>query len=214
MTWGSEWGFLWGGDLVAYDFQSLFDSKMWKQLDYATNLRKLLNVAVIGLSDLDDNAVSRSEAIGIDRAIAGDLDDWGARVGISRNGMLDDIYRRAIKATARKAFGNGDVQTFYDIMRVFTGSANNLTLVENFPASIFLWFHNLSILEQTQIAALYSGAEGLGIGIQGAIVATSGVFQWSSTTYSPGTVTNQWASATGSSTPDSRATGFASVVVI
>ena len=208
MTWGSEWGFLWGGDLVAYDFQSLFDSKMWKQLDYATNLRKLLNVAVIGLSDLDDNAVSRSEAIGIDRAIAGDLDDWGARVGISRNGMLDDIYRRAIKATARKAFGNGDVQTFYDIMRVFTGSANNLTLVESFPANILLWFHNLDLSEQRQIGALFSGAEGLGIGLSMAVVDPDGVFQWAGDNWTP---TRGW---TGDNTSPSDSAGFAGGVVI
>jgi hypothetical protein len=207
MTWGSEWGFLWGGDLLAYDFQSLFDSKMWKQLDYAENLRKLFNVAVVGLSDADDTAVTLSEAIGIDRALGADLDDWGARVGIARNGMQDDIYRRAIKATARKAFGQGDVQTFYDIMRVFTGASNNLTLVESFPANILLWFHNLTIDEQRQIGALYRGVEGLGIGLHMAVVDPAGVFQWAGDNWTP---TRGFA---GDNASSSDSAGFAGGVV-
>jgi hypothetical protein len=202
-----EWGGLWGGDLLAADFQALFDSKMWKQLDYAENLRKLLNVAVVGLSDADDTAVTLSEAVGIDRALGPDLDDWGARVGISRNGMLDDIYRRAIKATARKAFGQGDVQTFYDIMRVFTGAPNNLTIVESFPANILLWFHNLALDEQRQIGALYRGAEGLGIGLNMAVVDPAGVFQWGGSNW---TVTRGWG---GDTTTAADSAGFAGTVI-
>lgn len=210
MTWGLGWGFPWGG-LGGFDFEALFQSKRWKQLDRATQYNKLMGVIAEILSQADGEVVTQASRVGIGAAFGDELDDWGAMVGIARNGMDYELYQRAIKATARKALGEADPGTIYDIVYIFA-PASKLTLIESFPANWVIWIHLLTVAEQRQVAAVLDGVPGLGIGAQAVVVDPGGVFQWASTTGSV-TVTRHWASSTGS-VPSSESAGFASAVVI
>lgn len=209
--WGEEWGFHWPGDAESFDFDALGKSKLWKQLDYAENVRKFVEFMAIVWSNVDGAAMDELSRVGIDAAVGDELDDWGMRIGIERLGMVDDLYRRAIKATARKAFGEGDVQTIYDVVSIFSPTAK-ATLLEGFPANWVIWLHFLTFEEQQQVGALMDGVPGLGIGASLVTVDPDGVFQWGSTLGSV-TVDRHWSSTTGS-VPSSDCAGFASVHVI
>lgn len=207
--WGGAWGFPWPGTLDSLDFDALGKSKLWKQHDYNENIRKLVELMAEVWAAADAATMDELSRIGIDAATGDELDDWGLRIGPTpRNGMADDLYRRVIKATARKAIGEGDVQTIYDVVSIFSSSAK-ATLVEGFPASWVIWLHFLTLDEQQQVGALLDGVPGLGIGAQAVIVDPDGVFQWSGP--STPTVTRHWS---GPSSPSSEHAGFAGGVTI
>jgi hypothetical protein len=210
--WGESWGFLWPGDVESFDFDALGKSKLWKQLDYAVKMRELVALMAETWSELDAAIVAETQRVGIDAAVGDELDDWGLRLGPLRNGMTDDLYRRVLKVEARKALGEGDVQTIYDVVEIFSAGNAKATLVEAFPANWILWLHFLTLDEQEQVVAVLDGVPGLGIGAQAVIVDPDGVFQWGSTQGSV-TVTKHWSSTTGS-VPSSQSAGFASVRVI
>lgn len=205
--WGQEWGFLWPGDADSFDFDAFGKSKLWKQLDYAENVRKMVEVMAAVWAELDGATMSELARVGIDAATGDELDDWGLRLGPARNGTADDLYRRILKAEARKALGEGDVQTIYDIVTIFSPTAK-ATLMEGFPASWVIWLHFLTADEQKQVGALLDGVPGLGIGATAAIVDPAGVFQWGTAS---GPITKHWGS---SAAPSSEQAGFASGVVI
>lgn len=209
MTWGMEWGGLWGGEVDSLDFDALFKSKLWKQQDYATQFRLLVEFLAAGYASVDGAIAAELQRVGIDAAYGDELDDWGLRIGPTpRNGVGDDLYRRMIKVSARKAWGEGDVSTIYDIVEIFSASAK-ATLVEGFPASWVIWLHNLTVEEQKQVGALLNGVPGLAIGAVAVVVDPLGVFQWSGP--NTPTVTRHWA---GPSSPASEHAGLAGVVII
>jgi hypothetical protein len=211
--WGEEWGFLWPGGESSFDFEALGISRLWKQLDYATQVRAFVSIMAQTWSDVDGATMGELARVGIDAATGDELDDWGARIGPTlRNGMGDDLYRRVIKVSARKAINQADPQTIYDIVRIFSDGNAKITLAESFPANWVIWLHFLTLEEQAQVTALMDGVPGLGIGAQAIVVDPDGVFQWGSTTGSV-TVTRHWSSTTGS-VPSSESAGFASVRVI
>jgi len=211
MTWGSGWGFPWGYLPGAFDFNALFQSKRWKQLDRAIQYNKLMGVIADILSQADGAVVTQAGRVGIGAAFGDELDDWGLLVGIARNGMADELYQRAIRATARKVLGEADPGTIYDVVYIFAPDSK-ITLVEAFPANWIIWIHFLTLVEQKQVAAVLEGVAGLGIGAQAIVVDPEGAFQWASTTGSV-TVTRHWSSTTGS-VPSSESAGFSSAVVI
>lgn len=208
MTWGSGWGFPWGCLLGAFDFEALFQSHRWKQLDRATQYNKLMGVIADILAQADGAVVTQASRVGIGAAYGDELDDWGAMVGIVRNGMDDELYQRAIKATARKALGEAEPGTIYDVCYIFAPTSK-ITLVEAFPANWIIWIHFLTSAEQTQVAAVLDGVPGLGIGAHAVVVDPNGVFQWSGP--NTPTVTRHWS---GPSSPASEHAGFAGVVII
>lgn len=210
MTWGSEWGFLWGGDVELFDFDAFGKSKLWKQLDYAEKIRAYVEFLALAAALVDADNASLLARVGIDGAVGDELDDWGARIGAVRNGMSDSLYRRVIKAEARKKTGQADPATIYDIVEIYSDTAR-ITLVEG-VANWVIWIHFLTLEEQKQVGALLENTPGLGIGAQAVVVDPAGVFQWASTQASV-TVTKHWTSTTGS-VPSSESAGFASVVVI
>lgn len=212
MTWGMEWGSEWGGSLDHYDFESLNYSKLWKQFDYAVNLRKQVKLMADVSADPDAEALYQSGRGGIDSQFGDELDELGEMLGIKRNGMQDSLYIRAIKATYRKNFGGGDPTTLYDVVDIFTNNVGKITLEEVFPAKFIIWLHNLELEEQEQVTAILDGVRGLGIGAHAIIVDPEGVFQWSSTLGSV-TVTRHWSSYLDS-VPSSETAGFASSRVI
>ena len=216
MTWGMRWGTTWGGELDAFDFDALWRSRLWKQLEYAPNIKLLFGLLADAAAELDSDAVAVARSMTPDAAVSEALDDWGDRVGIRRNGMADDLYRRAIRASARKLVGEGDPSTFYDMMELFS-DAGRITIVEQFPASILLWIHNLTAAEQAQFSALLRGVPGLGIGAAAIIASETGFFEWASNNASGDdgsvAVDRHWASNDGT-VASSQCAGFADVDVI
>jgi hypothetical protein len=208
--WGEEWGFLWPGGESDFDFEALGASRLWKQLDYATKVRAFVSIMAQMWADVDGATMGELARVGIDAAVGDELDDWGARIGPTpRNGMADDLYRRVIKCSARKAINQADPQTIYDIVRIFSDGNAKATLVEAFPANWIIWLHFLTIDEQKQVAAVFDGVPGLGIGANAVIVDPAGVFQWAGP--NTPTVTRHWS---GSSAPSSEEAGFAGGVTI
>ncbi len=211
MTWGGEYGFPWGGDAEHFDFETLGYSKLWKQLDYAQKLRALVAIMAEVWADMDSATQAELAKVGIDAQAGAELDDWGERVGAPRNGMGDDLYRRVIKVEARKALGEGDVQTIYDIVAIFSPTAK-ATLLEGFPANWIIWLHGLTLEEQDQVGALLDGVPGLGIGAGVVTVDPDGVFEWGDND-GLAAVDWHWDSNDGS-VPSSDKAGFASSDVI
>jgi hypothetical protein len=208
-TWGSQWGSQWGGSEGAFDFRALLKSHRWKQLEFAENWIKLEQFMADALAMFDAWVTDEARRVGIDSAVGDELDDWGAMVGMPRNGMDDALYVRAIKARARATMGHGDPQTFYDVVAIFSGGNAKATLIEAFPAKITIWLHGLTYAEQRQVGALFDGVPGLGIGCFIVIVDPNGVFQWSGP--STPTVTRHWS---GPSSPASEHAGFAGGVTV
>jgi hypothetical protein len=212
MTWGGLWGGLWGGDDDVFDFEALGASRLWKQLDYATKVRLFVSLMAQAWAEVDGATMGELARVGIDAATGDELDDWGARIGPTpRNGTSDDLYRRMIKVSARKALNQADPQTIYDIVAIF-GLGAKATLLEGFPASWVVWLHGLTLEEQQQVGALLDGVPGLGIGAAAVTVDPDGVFQWGANDGSI-IVTRHWDSNDGS-VPSSDKAGFASLDVI
>ena len=208
MTWGMLWGGHWGGEPLGFDFLAFDLSKLWKQLDYAVNIRKMTTLFAETWTEMDSVTMTYLSNVGIDAASGDELDDWGLIIGSRRNGTDDTLYRRMIKVEFRKAIGEGDIQTIYDVVEIFSPTAS-ATVVEGFPASWVIWLHNLSTAEQHQVTALMDGVPGLGIGANAVVVDPGGVFQWSGP--NTPTVTRHWS---GPSSPASEHAGFAGGVTI
>jgi len=208
-TWGSPWGSQWGGSEGAFDFRSLLKSHRWKQLEFAENWIKFEQFIADAMTLFDAWVTDESRRVGVDSAVGDELDDWGSMVGMQRNGMVDALYIRAIKARARATMGHGDPTTFHDIVEIFSGGLAKATLIEAFPAKIIIWLHGLTSEEQRQVGALFAGVPGLGIGCVIVIVDPNGVFQFSGP--NTPTVTRHWS---GPSSPASEHAGFAGVVTI
>lgn len=206
MTWGSEWGSEWGGE-HAYDFQAKAYARVWKQLEYATNLHTLLDIIAELMSGVDAELDAIASQVGIDSALGEELDDYGKRFGVQRIGASDELYKRVIKATVRKAIGEGEISTFYDVIDLFSPTAK-LTIVEQFPAMILIWIHNLTTEEMRRVADILRGVPALGIGAQATIVDSQGVFEWGG---DETTVTCGWS---GDAAPSSESAGFAGSAII
>jgi hypothetical protein len=207
MGWGGYWG---GGPSIApFDFKALFDSKRWKQLDFAENYEKIIQFMADTFAEWDGWIVAETIRVGVDAAVGDEIDDWGAMVGIRRNGMGDTTYRRAVKAKARANLGQGDIQTIYDIVAIFSDGNAKATVLESFPANYIVWLHGLTLIEQQQVGALFEGVPGLGIGAYIIIVDPDGVFAWAGA--STPTVAKHWS---GASAPASESAGFAGGVTL
>ncbi len=183
MKWGDKWGDKWGCPSFQ-EFRELCDQYQWKQLDHAPNWHKLCEILVETFAPVDDKIREMGERVGLDQAVGDEVDQWGAAVKQPRWGASDDLYKRAIKAAARKTFSQGRPHDFIDIAELINPEVG-VTIQEVFPAAVRLFFRNLSADEQRILFGLMRhtedtpGVAGLAIGTQLVEVDERGVFEWS-----------------------------------
>lgn len=184
MRWGGKWGEKWGCPGLE-DYRKLCESYQWKQLDHAPNWAALCRMLVETFAEVDDKIRERVvERVGLDQAEGAELDQWGAAVNQPRWGATDDLYRRAIKAAARKIYSEGAPYDFFDIAELVNPDVL-LTIQEIFPACVRLYFTGLSADEQAVLFRLMKhtddnpGVAGLAICLQFVEIDPLGVFEWS-----------------------------------
>lgn len=174
--WGGKWGVQWG--CGPRDFHEICAIYEWKQLERATNFHILCQILVALAHDFNADADRLEEASGIDGSHGADLDDWGDMLDEQRFGAADDLYRRQIKAKARKLFASGIADDFFDIIAIINPDAK-VVLLEAFPACIRLYFSSLTLAEQGVVFALLEDVPALTICLQFIEVDPDGVFEFS-----------------------------------
>lgn len=162
MSWGDEWGDPWGDPLATFDYVQFGQTQTWKHLQYLPNIRKVIDLIAEAVTEVDAAAVDVASNVGIELATALELDDIGDQVNFPRLGANDPLYRRALKAAARRLLASGRPDDFYDIVAIASpGSIVKLT--EIFPACLLLWIQSQTLEEARIIASLLDGVPGLGI---------------------------------------------------
>ena len=174
--WGGEWGAQWG--CGPRDFQGVCEIYEWKQLEFAENFQILCQILAALANQFQAEADRLEGTTGIDNAHGAFLDDWGDLFDEKRFGADDDLYRRQIKAKARKLFASGTADDFLDIIKIINPDTV-VTLLEAFPACIRLYFSNLSPEEQNVVFALLVDVPALTICLQFIQIDPDGVFEFS-----------------------------------
>jgi hypothetical protein len=176
MTWGMQWGTTWGG-VAAYDYRDIVKRRLWKHLERAPNVntRAMLIEMAETWNILDLSTVEVINAVGIEQAKGDELDEWGAMVGFPRLGAADALYRRSIKAAARKLLAGGTLGDFYDVVELVS-PGTKVSIAEG-SASILIWVASLSSIEQSIVGSLFAGLPGRGIGASW-IEHNEQVFTW------------------------------------
>jgi hypothetical protein len=210
MTWGNKWGDKWGAPLSAFSYQTFAETQIWKHLQYLPNIRALLDLIAECVGTLDVDIVQVATNVGIDSATGAALDDWGDLVDFPRLGANDDVYRRAIKAAARRLFASGRPDDFYDVISIASPTAI-VKLLEIFPACVWVWIIASTVEESQILGSLLDGVPGLGICATW-IESESQVFTWGHTDNDV-PVEYHWGHTDGD-IPDGEKAGFAFANVI
>jgi hypothetical protein len=209
MSWGQEWGGPWGGP-AGFDYRDIVRRRLWKYLDRLPNFRATMNDIAVLWNMLDDQTRGVIASVGVETARDDELDEWGLLVGLPRLGADDALYRRSIKAAARRLLAGGTLGDFYDIVELVS-PGTKVSIGESFPAGIMIWIHAISPIEQSIVASLFAGVPGRGIGA-GWIQSDEKVFTWGSADV-PVPVNYHWGSADGG-VPDDQTAGWGSANVI
>lgn len=208
MSWGDKWGSKWGQP--AFPFKEFGRAKIWKHLQYAPNIQAFVDILADCYAIVDEASTAVATKVGINSASGLELDDWGEMVGFPRNGADDDLYRRAIKAAARRLFASGKPDDFYDIVNALSPTAT-VRIAEVFPACMIVWIQSASVEESRIIAKLLDGVPGLGICAIW-IEAEAQVFTWGHSTEAI-PVEYSWDHSTGTIPADEKA-GMAKANII
>lgn len=175
--WGNIWGSQWGCGPV--DFHRVCELYEWKQLETATNFQILCQILVRLALALEAEINAMQDGVGVENAHFEELDQWGDMLGeIRRFGAIDDLFRRQIKAKARKLFGSGSPDDFFDVVETIQPDPG-LTALEAFPACVRLYFRNLSVDEQRVVFGLMDDVPALTICLEWIEVDPRGVFEFS-----------------------------------
>lgn len=121
-------------------------------------------VEMLGLGmNLAEEGLGFVRDLGITTATGVYLERFGARVGVARLGMTDDILRAAIIVESRSIFGSGDSATILALVRQLVGPDAALHEVEFCPPHAFVIYvsgepepSSLTVFEQllTDVPAL------------------------------------------------------------
>lgn len=174
--WGAKWGIQWG--CSPRDFHDVCAVYEWKQLENAKNFQILCQILVALAHQFSAQLDQLEGSSGIDGSHGAALDDWGDMLDERRFGAGDDLFRRQIKAKARKLFASGIADDFFDIISIINPNAK-VVLQEAFPACIRLYFSSLTIAEQNIVFALLEDVPALTICLQYIQVDPDGVFEFS-----------------------------------
>lgn len=187
MTWGMQWGITWGG-VAGFDYRDIVKRRIWKHLERAPNLntQAMLVEMAETWNTLDASTVAVIASVGIENARGDELDDWGLMVGFPRLGAADPLYRRSIRAAARKLLAGGTLGDFYDVVELVS-PGTKVSIAEG-SASIIIWVASLSTVEQSIVGSLFAGLPGRGIGASW-VEHDEQVFTWG---YSDGSVNVDW----------------------
>lgn len=181
--WGNQWGSQWGCGTV--DFRDVCQLYNWKQLEFADNYNLLCQIIVRIAQAIEATTSALQESAGIDNAHGLELDQWGEMLDERREGASDDLFRRLIKGKARKLYGSGTPDDFFDVVEAIQPNPG-LTVLEAFPACVRVFFRNLNTEEQRIVFGLMNDVPALTICLQWIEVDPGGVFEFSHLDSPPG----------------------------
>ncbi len=174
---GTPWGGKWG--CLGESLQDICECWLWWQFRDKTNWQILCAVMTKLFSQLDDKLRYIERTRGVDGAVEGQLDAWGAMVDERRNGMTDDLYRKAIKAKARAISSTGTLRDLDAVARLVLPNSD-VTFQDFYPACIRLFYSdNTTDEEKSLMARLIVLAVGRGICTSFISVDPDGVFEFS-----------------------------------
>lgn len=178
--WGSSWGTAWGClEDLPNKVESLCKLWLWWQYQRAPNMQTLCRIFTDLFSELEDQAQTIMDRVGLLGATSGELDAWGVLVGVQRNGVSDTLLRRKIQAKARASTGHGQPRDFFDVMTLIAPTSNP-SFAEVYPACVRMFFTAVTANEQAIIFELMRQVPGLGICLQYVEIDPSGqVFEFS-----------------------------------
>lgn len=101
------------------------------------NIQAMIQASVNPLQDLEDTIFDLADKTRLDTAVGVQLDVYGLIVGASRNGLLDDEFRRYIRTRLIANRSNGQGNTILQIVQFIT-EGTGLELIPSYPASFHL----------------------------------------------------------------------------
>lgn len=154
-------------DDIAGDATGLLET----QLKGKEKVEALLTSLVLPMQDAEDDIFDIRNGSKLDNATGDMLDQWGALVGISRQGRGDSEYLRLIKAKIAINISKGTINEVADIFNLLTGS-NYTEVYELFPreVSLFTWADLGAVFSSAEVPFAYYGSfvgAGYGVGAYG-----------------------------------------------
>ena len=164
--WGSEWGSPWGceGDPPS-KVEDICKFWLWWQYQRAPNMQALCSIFTTAFREQESKAQDVQSRRGLEGARGGEVDAWGALVGVTRNGVSDNLLKRKIQAAARASYVQGQARDFYDVM-VLIAPNSNPTFAEAFPACVRMFFDAVTAEERLIIFELMREVPALGVCLQ------------------------------------------------
>jgi hypothetical protein len=103
------------------------------------NFEALLSAIVAPMQDIEDAAFAVLTERAIDTAIGAQLDAIGVIVGLARNGLTDDVYRRYLRAQIATNNSEGTTNEILNIARLVVHDLTvSLVIVPHYPAAFSL----------------------------------------------------------------------------
>jgi len=131
----------------------------------------------------------------LDTATGTTLDELGALVGLSRNGIGDDLYKRAIQAKGASLVGDAGIDAVMRPAKILLG-AGNVSYAANYPRA-FCWVVTVAVSAEylsLLVSILGESVAGAGIGAK-ILLSPPELPGWDWTT--PQAWASSWASAYG-----------------
>lgn len=148
-------------------------SQLFFQFRYKPRWVAFVTALAIGVQNLENAAYGMTTAFDLETASGQQLEFLGALVGEAREGVLDDEYRRAIRARIVANRSHGTNQDMYDVVvKAALDPASDtdaVTVSERYPQLIDILVtteRTLTATERARIRRLAELAKGAGISLR------------------------------------------------
>jgi Protein of unknown function (DUF2612) len=150
-----------------------------------TNLEQLIEILSAPFQRLDEAAVQVRDGYDVDTAIGVQLDVLGKLVNQKRDGHLDDVYRRYIRARIAVNKSSGKHEELLNIARLVLGSTDgNVWIRTRGNAEMILEVHDLPCDDDTAAALVEMVGSAVSAGVRVCVVtsrrALSSMFRFDS----------------------------------
>ena len=124
--------------IITHDQDAL--NRLLYQYRDSTKLQGLITALCgIQIQEIENAGYDLLTRLDIDSSEGTQLDKIGEIVGRQRYGMADDLYRIWLKANIAKNTSEGDIERVLSIWRLFNMNAENIQIVEHFPAEVAIY---------------------------------------------------------------------------
>ncbi len=173
------WDDLAGADVISpvgtLDYNQTCQNRIWKQFEQTTSWPDLMDIIGDTAQDIEDQLLEVNDFRFVNTAFGDQLDEIGALVGRSRDGLDDDAYRRAIVVDAHTLFSSG---TPWELTEL-AGSlypTKDVTFKEYYPASFTLTVSDLTQDEYQLLIDIMKDTPPAGVGALVEVVSSGQMY--------------------------------------